>query len=821
VRSLFSKEHYREFFMWLTDFSPFDYQTDVADLLFRGNNVVLRAPTGAGKTWAVLTPFLCPEWGQRPSRLIYALPLRTLAQNVYRQARQAAQKLGKAIAPVLDEHGREKIPPFVTLQTGEQPDDRFFDRGRIIVTTYDQVLSGLLEGPYGLSSRLHNVNAAAVAGALVVFDEFHLMPAQRAFLTAVAGLKLFDKLCQSVWMTATATSPLENLLHDVLNTSSVPATPEESQRLYASLPSVRDVQRKLLMEDLPLTPGSVLKFSDTRSIVLTNTVARAQAIFRELGDALAGKGAKIPLLLLHSRFFKGDRQAKERRLQLLFGPGTSAPAILVATQVVEAGVDISCEHLHTELCPMNSLVQRSGRCARFPGESGTVHVYPLPAAPRNWLPYGDTAMEDPALSRTRDLLREFPSASVHPDVVAQWVEAVHADDDLRAVEGRWQQRSNECLARIHQTAVLRQPQGIAHLIRGDDTDSVRVIVARAGNLPETPAEREGVSFTRWSLARILDGSTRVGAFWDGSDEAPWKPLRNIDDLRRTYAICLNPAVARYTEAAGLELGLVGSIESPPRQRIRGPGYAPLHAETWLHHARCVAEETQRRMDRECPRDGFLSSQFAARYGLEREGLLEAMWICAILHDLGKLQDGWQRWAEAAMRAARPSYVYESPLAHTEFDPSERRDRQRENEISKTTPRPAHAPASAFYGRAIIAQLITQIPEEIRAEVASACLAAVLAHHGGWLPDNRGPGLGIQKLVRGWEPLLAELLGTHLDTERFVRLSREADRRGRLSKFFSATLGPDELGQWWPLVSYLTRTLRLSDQRATAESHNHE
>src|SRR5262249_24754162 len=160
-------------------------------------------------------------------KLIYALPLRTLAQGVYRQAREAAEKCGFYVEPQLDARGRESPPPYVTLQTGEQPDDRFFDRGTIIVTTYDQVLSGLLDGPYGLSDRLHNINAAALVGALVVFDEFHLMEAQRAFLTAVAGVRLFEGLCQSVWMTATATTPLVDVLTEALGAVCVPKSDEE------------------------------------------------------------------------------------------------------------------------------------------------------------------------------------------------------------------------------------------------------------------------------------------------------------------------------------------------------------------------------------------------------------------------------------------------------------------------------------------------------------------------------------------------------------------------------------------------------------------
>lgn len=188
---------YRAFFQRLTrGRTPYNYQVRVAAELLSGRNVVLRAPTGAGKTWAVLAPFLFEGWERRPARLIYALPLRTLAQGVYREALNAAASLGYRLDAREDERGHEIEGPFVTLQTGERPDDRFFDRGRIIVTTYDQVLSGLLCGPYGLSDRLQNVNAASLVGALVVFDEFHLMDPARAFLTAAAELNLFRGLCR-------------------------------------------------------------------------------------------------------------------------------------------------------------------------------------------------------------------------------------------------------------------------------------------------------------------------------------------------------------------------------------------------------------------------------------------------------------------------------------------------------------------------------------------------------------------------------------------------------------------------------------------------
>jgi len=684
-----NEDSYRRYFEDLTCFAPHDYQVEVARLLFDGRNVIVRAPTGAGKTWAVLAPFLYEGWEARPTRLIYALPLRTLAQGIYHEARDAALEMGLPVEAVV-ERDREIVSPFVTMQTGEEPEDPFFDRGKIIVTTYDQVLSGLLDGPYGLSNRLHNINAAAIAGALLIFDEFHLMPVQKAFLTAVAGLHLFRGLCQSVWMTATATKPLENQLRETLETALVPDSSQGKPRPFAELPSVRDVSRTLQVEKSSLTAEMVLRFPEGRSIALANTVSRAQNLYRDIAKALRERNSNTPVLLLHSRFFKSHRKEKEEQLEALFGPKTKGPAILVATQVIEAGIDISCDHLHTELCPMNSLVQRAGRCARFPSEIGTVHVYNLPDEPRSWLPYGDLTEKSTALRDTAALLLSIGSATMNPEITADWVNRVHAADDEQELNVvGCIAREIEIVARIGLKAIQRNNQvGIADLIRGSDSESIAVIIARDEHLPAAPAKREAVSLRRWSLARLLNGGNDVGWFWDsGADEPTWKPIRGRDELRNTYAICFRPEFAEYTKEIGFVAGIPGGEESPDREPPKRPGYAPLHAESWVHHAVCVAKEASLRMQRDCPPDGFLNTALSRRYGLNSSALSEAARACALLHDLGKLQAQWQRWAEAAMDDKKNPTACERPLAHTDFDPNKNEDREGEREVSKRVRRP--------------------------------------------------------------------------------------------------------------------------------------
>ena len=76
---------YREFFKTLTGFYPYPYQERVEERLRAGDSVILRVPTGAGKTWAAVAPFVYSVIaGQREAdRLLYALPLRSLASSLH------------------------------------------------------------------------------------------------------------------------------------------------------------------------------------------------------------------------------------------------------------------------------------------------------------------------------------------------------------------------------------------------------------------------------------------------------------------------------------------------------------------------------------------------------------------------------------------------------------------------------------------------------------------------------------------------------------------------------------------------------------------
>jgi CRISPR-associated endonuclease/helicase Cas3 len=125
-----------------------------------------------------------------------------------------------------------------------------------------------------------------------------------------------------------------------------------------------DFAKRIFEEHAKLCDGEFGKIT----LVVCNTVERACQTF----DAIV-KQRQGETRLIHSRFRPADRENWQREFLNKSACKSGVDRIIVATQVVEAGVDISAGCLITELAPWPSLVQRFGRCARY-GGTGQVLV---------------------------------------------------------------------------------------------------------------------------------------------------------------------------------------------------------------------------------------------------------------------------------------------------------------------------------------------------------------------------------------------------------------------------------------------------------------
>lgn len=377
------------------DRQPFDYQLRLAtdDRLPSLVNV----PTGAGKTAAVLGAWLWRRTNNQASigrRLIYCLPMRTLVEQTAEVANGAIQKLEEA---GLIEKNRFTVH---VLMGGDVTDewDMQPERECILIGTQDMLLSRALNRGYAMSRFRWPVHFGLLNNdCLWVFDEIQLMGNGLATSTQLAAFReQFETFsgCHTLWMSATLDrawlltidfAPHVTALLGVELSEADRTTPALSRRLRA-------VKRVAPANDSCRTPHGLAAFAKqyhdagTQTLVVVNQVARAREAFAALeelygvvsqkkkGPVVVASDDKAPeLLLIHSRFRPFERKVLARLLNQNVDPDGRG-RIIVATQVVEAGLDISSRLLITDVAPYASVVQRFGRCNRA-GEFDQAEIY--------------------------------------------------------------------------------------------------------------------------------------------------------------------------------------------------------------------------------------------------------------------------------------------------------------------------------------------------------------------------------------------------------------------------------------------------------------
>ena len=425
-----ASESFETWFERATGFRPYAYQETLARMPLWPD--VLDAPTGSGKTAVVLVwlwrrthalPGVCEATARR---LVYCLPRRTLVEQTVATVRRWLARLD-LLAGGPGDPSRVHVEPVLGGQGRPPRGSRGYawwhypECPAVLVGTQDMLLSRALNRGYA-SPRprwplefglLHN-------DAMWVCDEVQLMDDGLATTAQLAGLREamgHFGASPTLWMSATIRPESVRTIDHT--------THPRTLRLWDHVPSAGedtlahrlDAYKELRASEFAAVAPEALAAAILRehrptslSLVIVNRVASAQALHAALGRQISRLDNPPPCLLWHARFRPCDRAAwLEAVTPPLDGPGR----ILVATQVIEAGVDVDALTLWTELAPWPSLVQRFGRCNRAGKATpqGPARVFWLDVASeeRQATPY-DVA----DLDRARHHLRYLEGQSVGP-----------------------------------------------------------------------------------------------------------------------------------------------------------------------------------------------------------------------------------------------------------------------------------------------------------------------------------------------------------------------------------------------------------------------
>jgi len=335
--------------------------------------LALTAPTGMGKTLAalsaafVLRERLAAHYGVAP-RIVYALPFINLIEQNYAVVRDllawgAPDFAANEQRYLLKHHHLADIAYRAEDENLPVAEALLLTEGwesEIVVTTFVQVFHTLLGYQNRLLRKLHNL-----IGGVLVLDELQSLKMEYWPLVG----RVFEVLREEMGLTVlqmTATRPLVFPRVRELH-------PEPARLFGLMRRTVLDVDlSERALEDLADEVADLAEAHDSVLVVL-NTVGDSLRLYR----ALKERGVGVPVAEGAGAAWDEDERAlvylstnivpRQRAARLAFLRDwlpRGGRAVLVATQVVEAGVDLDFAAAVRDLGPLDSIVQVAGRCNR-------------------------------------------------------------------------------------------------------------------------------------------------------------------------------------------------------------------------------------------------------------------------------------------------------------------------------------------------------------------------------------------------------------------------------------------------------------------------
>ncbi len=367
----------------------------------------LSAPTGSGKTLAMLAFALRHAQKHGLRRIVLAIPYLSILEQTARVYRDLLEPVFGA-GYILEHHSLSGTRGGDRPGGAGESDDVATSRRRarqltenwdapLILTTNVQLLESLFANRPGACRKLHRL-----AGSLLLFDEVQTLPAWLAVPTLAALSRLAERFGASV-VFSTATQPaFEHLDTRVKGLAANGWAPREVVPESLGLFDRARRTRETWEVDRPLSWSALADDLAGHEQVLAIVNLKRHAA--DLTRTLSERG--VPdLFHLSTNLCPAHREQVLAEVRRRLDPGDSRPpkpCRLLATQCVEAGVDLDFPFVYRALGPLEAIAQAAGRCnrnGRLPGR-GEVKIF-LPDDEK--YPPGGYAQ---AAGATRALLKE-------------------------------------------------------------------------------------------------------------------------------------------------------------------------------------------------------------------------------------------------------------------------------------------------------------------------------------------------------------------------------------------------------------------------------
>ena len=329
--------------------------------------LLLRAPTGAGKTDASLLWAQLQIEHQRADRLVIAMPTRFTSNALSISVAESLSDTGlyHSSAWFNKYHQNVKDGNNELIKAKKEHELARLLETPVTVCTIDHLLMALT-----LTREDHHLITFNLANSCLVIDEadFYDEFTQANIKVLLKALKEWNVpvLLMSASLPESVLKDYQSIGYDV-DEILTDHSDEERYRF-----EIKDIIDYSTVDELDHVLELMMKKGI--GIIYANTIDKAF----EFASWFQNRNF-TDIIVYHSRFTEPDKQAKETKLIDALGKDAwregHAHGIAIMTQIGEMSINISADIMISDLCPIDRLTQRAGRLCRFNKEQiGELYV---------------------------------------------------------------------------------------------------------------------------------------------------------------------------------------------------------------------------------------------------------------------------------------------------------------------------------------------------------------------------------------------------------------------------------------------------------------